>query len=159
MFAMVDVDANGALDIHEWISIFTRLDSSLPIHEIISMFDGVDTRMEGLLMLSDMIPMLFNKASREQRRLITQYAQSHFFAFKVFGKHLKLSDIQRLFECYDTCCTGFVPVPRVKERLASMNFPPDIVIEIVDHFLGINNDEFLNLPEFVKIFREYTESE
>lgn len=158
IFSMVDGDQNGALDINEWISIFTNLDSALPLHEIISMFDGVDTRMDGLLLLSDMIPMLFSKASKEQKRLITQYAESHIFSAFVYGKHLKIGDLQRLFECYDTSCTGFVPVPLIKERLQAMNFPVDIVSDIIDSFLGINNDEYLNLPEFIKLFRIYTQS-
>lgn len=158
IFSMVDGDQNGALDINEWISIFTNLDSALPLHEIISMFDGVDTRMDGLLLLSDMIPMLFSKASKEQKRLITQYAESHIFSAFVYGKHLKIGDLQRLFECYDTGCTGFVPVPLIKERLQAMNFPVEIVSDIIDSFLGINNDEYLNLPEFIKLFRIYTQS-
>jgi Ca2+-binding EF-hand superfamily protein len=156
IFASVDQDQNGALDMKEWISIFTAIDSALPLHEIISMFDGVDTRMEGMLLLSDMIPMLFGKANKEQRRLITQYAEGYIFSSVKFGKHLKVGDLQRLFECYDLKCLGFIPVPLIKERLQAMLFHPDVVKNIIDQFLGVQNDEFVNLPEFIKLFRVYT---
>jgi hypothetical protein len=122
------------------------------------MFDGVNTRMDGLLLLSDMIPMLFSKANKEQTRLITAYAERQIFSSVVYGKHLKLGDLQRLFECYDAACLGFVPVPLIKERLQAMQFPMDIVSAIIDAFLGISNDEYLNLPEFIKLFQQYTQS-
>lgn len=111
--------------------------------------------MEGLLMLSDLIPMLFSKATRDQKKLITQYAESHIFSSAAVGKHLKVGDLQRLFESYDTGCLGFIPVTTIKDRLSAMQFPPYITVGIIDRFLGVNNDEYLNLPEFVKIFRPY----
>lgn len=153
----VDADFSGSIDIHEWITLFTSMGSSLHAHQAVSMFDGAETKSGGKLYLSDLVPMLFPKANKHQKQLIIDYAEAEIFAAKSMTmmttankEPLTTYDMERLFECYDTKCVGFIPLRLIRERLNQLSLPVNVLVEVTQ---DLYSDDYVSVVEFLKIFR------
>lgn len=153
----VDADFSGSIDIHEWISLFTSMGSSLHAHQAVSMFDGAETKSGGKLYISDLVPMLFPKANKHQKQLIIDYAEAEIFAAKSMTmmtttnkEPMTTYDMERLFECYDTKCVGFIPLRLIRERLNQMSLPVNVLVEVTQ---DLYSDDYVSVVEFLKMFR------
>jgi hypothetical protein len=157
MINKADADFSGSLDIHEWVSLFTSMGSALQAHQAISMFDGAETKSGGKLYISDLVPMIFPKANKHQRKLIIDFTESEIFAAKsmttnipVNKEPLTVYDMERLFETYDTKLVGFIPLKFVRERLNQIDLPIHVLVEVTQ---DLYSDDYVSIVEFLKIFR------
>lgn len=156
LFNSVDVDYSGSLDIREWVKLF-NLSSNLEAHQAISMFDGSETRSGGKMYICDLVPMIFPKATKIQRKLITKYAESEIYSAKSTSLQgakelLTVYDMERLFECYDSKCIGFITLRLIRERLNQLQLPIEVLVEVTQDLYG---DDYVSIDEFLKIFRNY----
>ena len=69
-FSAVDVDFSGDLDVNEWIQLFTSLDSSISPHQARMIFMQINKSGDGYLTSKDLVPIIFNRANKDQLSLI-----------------------------------------------------------------------------------------
>jgi Ca2+-binding EF-hand superfamily protein len=64
IFAKVDENFSGDLDVNEWIRLFTSLNESVPVLEARMIFMKIDKDSDGFLTMRELIPVVFNKATQ-----------------------------------------------------------------------------------------------
>lgn len=100
------------------------------------MFDGAETKAGGKLHISDLVPMIFPKASKHQKKIIIKYVEAEIFAAKSLTvaatskEYLSTYDMERLFECYDSRGINYVPLRYIRERLNLLQLPLNILVEV-----------------------------
>jgi len=156
IFTAVDIDFSGDLDINEWIKLFTSMDKSQSAHEARMIFMQLNRAGDGVLTSKDLIPIIFNKASREQMNLIMAYVESEIIQKRNDEHCLSLAEVAQLFECYDVDAIGFVPVETIRDRIRAMQLPEVAHFAFMDSIAKMEEDEMLNEQEFNRVLRMYT---
>ncbi len=158
IFAKVDENFSGDLDVNEWIKLFTSLNESVPVQEARMIFMKIDKDCDGYLTMRELVPVVFSKASKEQQRLIIAYAEME-LTKKVEHENIPKvthTDLEQLFESYDSENIGFVDVSLIKERVRSMNLSEQALFFFMDNISDLADDEMVNLVEFKRLFKMYT---
>lgn len=158
IFAKVDENFSGDLDVNEWIKLFSSLNESVPEQEARMIFMKIDKDNDGVLSMRELIPVVFNKASKDQQRLIIQYAEMELTkkvdadsAPKVTG-----TDLEFLFEAYDSENVGFVDVVVIKDRIRRMRISEQALFFFMEMIADMADDEMVNLVEFKRLFKPFT---
>jgi Ca2+-binding EF-hand superfamily protein len=158
IFAKVDENFSGDLDVNEWIKLFTSLNESVPVQEARMIFMKIDKDCDGYLTMRELVPVVFSKASKEQQRLIIAYAEME-LTKKVEHENIPKvtnTDLEQLFESYDGENIGFVDVSLIKERVRAMNLSEQALFFFMDNISDLADDEMVNLIEFKRLFKMYT---
>jgi WD40 repeat protein len=159
IFAKVDENFSGDLDVNEWIRLFTSLNESIPAQEARMIFMKIDKDGDGFLSIRELIPVVFNKATREQLKLIVQYAELELTKKIEIENIPKVStnDLEFLFEAYDMDNVGFVDVSLIKERIRNMRLSENALFFFME-LIGpdLADDEMVNLVEFKRLFKPFS---
>jgi Ca2+-binding EF-hand superfamily protein len=160
IFAKVDENFSGDLDVNEWIRLFTSLNESVPVQEARMIFMKIDKDGDGYLSMRELIPVVFGKATRAQQKKIIEFCE-----FELTKKietetipTVSLTDLDFLFEAYDTDNVGFVDVAIIRERVRKMPLNDLQVFFFMELIADLADDEMVNLQEFRRIFRIFTKS-
>jgi WD40 repeat protein/Ca2+-binding EF-hand superfamily protein len=159
IFAKVDENFSGDLDVNEWIRLFTSLNESIPVQEARMIFMKIDKDGDGFLSIRELIPVVFNKATRDQLKLIIQYAELELTKKIDIENIPKISttELEFLFEAYDVDNVGFVDVSFIKERIRTMHLSENAMFFFMELLGGdLADDEMVNLVEFKRIFKPFT---
>ena len=156
VFAAVDSDFSGDLDINEWVKLFTSMDQSISPHQARMIFMQLDKSGDGVLTSKDLIPIIFNKASREQLQLILSYVQSEIIQKRNDEHCLKPAEVAQLFECYDSEAVGFVHVSAIRDRIRSFLLPETAHFGFMESISKLEEDEMLNEQEFTRVLKPYS---
>jgi Ca2+-binding EF-hand superfamily protein len=155
IFAKNDEDFSGDLDLKEWVNLFTSLNKNIPPQEARMIFMKVDKDNNGSVSLRELIPVIFSKAKKSQLKLITEFAESEMIR-KVEGiTTVTISEIDNLFEAYDTQNVGFVEVGYLKERIRSFPISENAIFTFMENLVGVEDDEMFNQVEFARLFKSY----
>jgi Ca2+-binding EF-hand superfamily protein len=73
IFAKVDENFSGDLDVNEWIRLFTSLNESVPVLEARMIFMKIDKDSDGFLTMRELIPVVFNKATQVSANAVQCY--------------------------------------------------------------------------------------
>jgi Ca2+-binding EF-hand superfamily protein len=154
----VDENFSGDLDVNEWIKLFSSLNESVTEQEARMIFLQIDKDNDGSLSMRELIPVVFNKASKEQQKLITQYAELELTKKVDQDNTPKVSntDLEFLFEAYDSENVGFVDVAVIKDRVRRMRMPEPAVFFFMEMVSDMSDDEMVNLTEFKRLFKPFT---
>ena len=155
IFAKVDEDFSGDLDIKEWVNLFTSLNKNIPPQEARMIFMKVDKDQNGSVSLRELIPVIFSKATKAQLKLIIEFAESEMIR-KVEGvATVTRSEIDYLFEAYDVENIGFVEVGYLKDRVRTFPINENAVFTFMENLVGVEDDEMFNHVEFSRLFKSY----
>lgn len=158
IFAKVDENFSGDIDVNEWIQLFGSLGQSIPEQEARMIFMKIDKDSDGFLSMRELVPVVFSKATYQQQKLIIQYTELELI--KKIDENLipKISivEIEALFEAYDLGNVGYVDVSHIRERLRTMNLPENCLYAFMESIQDMADDEMVNLVEFKRILRMYT---
>ena len=86
----------------------------------------MDKNDDGDLSISELLPLVFSKATKEQLRSILYYCQREIVSKKdkTHGrKILEPEDLDELFNFYDSEMVGFVAVGMIRERVKGFELP------------------------------------
>jgi len=157
IFAKVDENFSGDLDVHEWIKLFTSLNESIPVQEARMIFMKLDEDHDGFLTMKELIPVIFSKANRDQMQIIIRYCDAQLTKSLDNDSILKVNpvDIDQLFEAYDAESIGFVDVSLIKERIKAMNLSEKIMFYLMETMAELADDEMVSLVEFRRLFKNY----
>ena len=155
VFSSVDSDFSGDLDVNEWVKLFTTMDATQSAHNARMIFLQIDKSGDGFLSMKELIPIVFNQATKNQQKLILKYSQSEIIKKRNDDFALTPAEIFQLFECYDIDSIGFVTVSLIRDRIRAMALPESAHFGIMDTFSNLEEDEMLNEAEFTRIFRRY----
>jgi Ca2+-binding EF-hand superfamily protein len=155
IFAKVDEDFSGDLDMDEWCKLFSTLNQNITNNDARMIFLKIDQNNDGFLSMSDLIPVVFSKATKEQQKLILAYAET-----EIIRKHsgmttINIVELEQLFVTYDVNNVGFVEVSLIRERIRAMNLPEAVQFSFMDSILEIADDDMLSLVEFMRVFKLY----
>ena len=178
IFHKVDNDFSGDLNVNEWLQVYLKrvmhsncffikpfcfqffyaFNKSITISQARTMFVKLDEDKDGFLSLRDLIPVIFSKANREQLVLITKYLEAEVVTKKEVTKkeYIHKDELETMFAYYDVDLIGFVDVKRIKDKIRSFRMPDQAHLAIFAMFKGYEDDEMLNLAEFLKLFAPYT---
>lgn len=153
IFNRVDTDFSGDLDPEEWTNFFTAMNQSVTHQEAQVMFLKMDTNEDGVLSIRELVPMVFDKARKDQLRQILYYVESEVMRQRHKGKDNFTSiDLEALFDYYDSDVVGFVAISAIRERLRYMNLPAAADEYFDQAMSGMEDDEMVNPTEFERIF-------
>jgi Ca2+-binding EF-hand superfamily protein len=157
IFQKYDQDYSGDLDAEEWCNFFVSLNKAVSRQQARAIFTTVDTNCTGFLRLNDLVPVIFNDATKDQQRLILKYAETEISKRKIgTNDMMKEQDLETLFEFYDENDAGFLAVGFVRERVSSVFSLPEAALwSIFDPIKDMEDDEMINLSEFCRLFRPY----
>lgn len=153
IFAKVDEDFSGDLDINEWVKLFSSLNQNISAQEARMIFMKVDTNGDGFLSMAELAPVVFNKATKEQLKAIIAYAESEIVRKHTGMATVTISELEQLFESYDADNIGFVVVSLIRERIRAMQLPEQVQFFFMDSILDIADDEMVNFVEFSRMFK------
>jgi len=117
-----------------------------------------DTDNDGLLSLRDLIPINFEKATKDQQRNILQYVDSKINKKRknVDQDCISASEMEQLFCCYDHSGLGFIAIGLIRDRLKTFNLPEAAEKLAMDLFKDIEDDEMVNQSEFLRLLSTYS---
>jgi Ca2+-binding EF-hand superfamily protein len=156
IYRKVDEDYSGDLDPEEWCNFFTAMSQSVTRVQARAIFNRVDVNGQGFLSFRELIPVIFNNATKDVQKLILKYVESEMSKWKAYGKNiLTEADLIMLFEYYDEHDLGFILVDTLRERIKALNLPQQVCFAILEVLKDMDADEMINSYEFVRIFRPY----
>jgi WD40 repeat protein/Ca2+-binding EF-hand superfamily protein len=157
IFAKVDEDFSGDLNINEWVHLFQSLNASVPVQEARIIFLKIDKDNDGYLTLKELIPVVFSKATNFQQKLIAQFTENELIKKSEGIITLSSFDLDLLFESYDLNSVGFVEIGFIRERIRGLNLQENQQFHFMENLIGIEDDDMVNLQEFSRIFTPYME--
>lgn len=86
----------------------------------------MDKNDDGDLSISELLPLVFSKATKEQLRSVLYYCQREIVCKKDKSRGRKIlepEDLDELFNIYDSELVGFVAVGTIKDRVRGMELP------------------------------------
>lgn len=121
-------------------------------------FMKIDKDGDGYLSMRELIPVVFNKASKEQQKLIINYAEMELTKKIVTETVPKVSptDLDFLFEAYDLENVGFVDIAYIKERIKNLGLSEQQVYFFLELIAEMADDDMVNVTEFKRMFKPFT---
>ena len=154
IFTKVDEDFSGDLDMNEWIKLFSTLSSGVSVQEARSIFMKFKNE-DGLLTVNELVPVVFNKATKDQHKMIIKFCQAEIMKSTEDITYLTFNDIDSFFESLDNTNLGFVAVMAIREKIRSFQLPESCIIGFLNTFKDIEDDEMVNSIEFGRLFKNY----
>lgn len=154
IFTKVDEDFSGDLDMNEWLKLFSTLSSTVPVQEARSIFMKFKNE-DGFLSVAELVPVVFNKANKEQHKLIVKFCQAEIMKSSNDLTTLTFNDIDSFFETLDGDNLGFVSVVTIREKVRNFGLPDSCTMDFLNTFKDIDDDEMVNHREFGRMFKIY----
>lgn len=124
-FRYVDSDGSGDLDADEWFAFTKRMSPTISRTESQQYFLVVDANGDGRVAYDELVPILFNRASAAQHRLVQ--GAMRFEALKAMAREKKEEDpvytveeLQHLFDEVDDARDGIITKDQVLKILQNM---------------------------------------
>jgi Ca2+-binding EF-hand superfamily protein len=156
IFAKVDTDFSGDLDMDEWLQLFSNLRKNVNPNESRSIFLKMDKDGDNLVTISELVPVLFSQASKEQQHLIVKYTMMFLNKKQERVTKLSTAELDQLFDAYDVENIGFVSMGYIRERIKQMAMPEPVVYSFLTSIADADDDEMVNHAEFARILKAYT---
>ncbi len=117
----------------------------------------LDKNGNGYITMRELIPVIFSRASRQQLKLIIDFA-----SFELIKKQdgivtMSLTEMEQLFEYFDVNNLGYVSVSAIREQVNRMQLPEPALFMFFDCISVAADDEMVNLSEFVRLLKLYVE--
>ena len=154
IFTKVDEDFSGDLDMNEWLKLFSTLSSTVPVQEARSIFMKFKNE-DGFLSVVELVPVVFNRATKEQHKLIVKFCQAEIMKSSNELTTLSFNDIDSFFETLDNDNLGFISVSTIREKVRSFNLHDSCTTDFLNTFKDIEDDEMVNHREFGRMFKIY----
>ena len=141
------------------VQFFSAFNKSVTIKQARTMFVKMDDDNDGFLSLRDLVPVIFSRANKEQLVLIMKYMEADVCNKKeITAKEYVLKeDLEAMFADYDAVDhLGFVGVQQIKDKIRSFQMSDQAHLAIFAIFMGYEDDEMVNMTEFIKLFAPYT---
>jgi Ca2+-binding EF-hand superfamily protein len=156
IFQSVDEDYSGDLDVDEWIKFFNEMNKSFSPQQARMMFNKVDQNGDGYLSVSDLVPVIFNNATGEQKLHILKFLELELSKRKLVGNDFTTDEeLEMLFEHYDTKFVGFIKISVIREKVKSFALPDAAHVAVMSLLNEHDDDEMVNFSEFRRIFQNY----
>lgn len=147
---------SSSLSVQEWVKLFTSMDKGNSAHQARMIFMQLNKSGDGVLTSKDLIPIIFNRATKEQLTFILAYVMSEIIQKRNDEYCLTPAEVAQLFECYDVEVIGFVPVSVIRDRIRAMQLPEIAHFGFMDSIVKLEEDEMLNEQEFARMLRPYS---
>lgn len=154
IFAKVDENFSGDVDMEEWTTLFKSISTNIPAQEARSIFMKFKND-DGFLSMRELVPVVFSKASKEQMRLIISFCNNEIVRKSDGVTQLTFNEIEQLFESYDINNFGFVSVSYIRDQIRSLALPEPCITSCLKNFIDVDDDEMVNPQEFTRFFRVY----
>ena len=154
IFTKVDEDFSGDLDMNEWIKLFSTLSSGVSVQEARSIFMKFKNE-DGLLTVNELVPVVFNKATKDQHKMIIKFCQAEIMKSVDEMTYLSFNDIDSFFETLDDSNLGFVAVSTIRDKIRSFALSESCIIGFLNTFKDIEDDEMVNHIEFGRLFKGF----
>ena len=92
----------------EWIRFFATIHKNVSELEARKIFYRIDTDNDGLVELSEFLPIVFSKANKQQLALIQKECEGFYTSVGRHVRLLRLAEMEKLFDCYDADHLGYV---------------------------------------------------
>lgn len=158
IFAKVDENFSGDLDVNEWIHLFTSLNETVSVQEARMIFMKIDKDADGYLTMRELIPVVFNKASRDQQRLIIAFTEME-LTKKIVTEtvpRVTTAELDMLFEAYDVDNLGFVDVAFIKDRVRGLGLTEQQLYFFFELTAEMADDDMVNVTEFKRLFKPFS---
>lgn len=155
IFSKVDEDFSGDLDVHEWVKLFSSLNQNVSMQDSRMIFMKVDTNGDGYVSIGDLVPIIFNKATTEQIKLIIAFTESEMTKKNFDVDTITSGELEQLFDSYDVDNVGFVSISILKDRIRYMQLPDAVQFSFMSSIIEMADDEMVNLSEFLRVFKIY----
>ena len=110
----------------------------------------------GLLSVKDLVPIVFSKADKHQQEIITHYLEEQIAKGGLKGKEgVTTGEMEALFEAYDTEHIGYISVRFLRDKLKGLRLPVTAVAGIAETIQDFEDDELLNVSEFLRVFHTF----
>ena len=110
IYISIDDNFSGDLDVLEWIRFFATIHKNVSELEARKIFYRIDTDNDGLVELSEFLPIVFSKANKQQLALIQKECEGFYTSVGRHVRLLRLAEMEKLFDCYDADHLGYVYV-------------------------------------------------
>jgi Ca2+-binding EF-hand superfamily protein len=154
IFARVDENFSGDLDMEEWTSLFKSISNNIPAQEARSIFMKFKNE-DGFLSMKELAPVVFSKASKEQLRLIVAHCNSEIIKKAEGLTQLTFNELESLFETFDTNNFGYVAVSTIRDEIRNLTLPDSIINSCLGSFKYVEDDEMISPSEFTRFFKMY----
>jgi Ca2+-binding EF-hand superfamily protein len=154
-FSKVDEDFSGDLDIDEWVKLFALLNENVPAQQARMIFMKVDDNQDGSISIRELVPIVFNKANKDQMKLIINHVESELVKKNISIVYMFPNEMEQLFECYDVGKIGFISVSTIRDRVRTFPLPESILFDFLDSISGVEDDEMVNQEEFLRLMKGY----
>jgi Ca2+-binding EF-hand superfamily protein len=154
IFAKVDENFSGDLDMDEWTGLFQGLSSNIPANEARSIFMKFKND-NGFLTVKELVPIVFNKANKQQQRYIITFCNEQIIRKSEGLVQLTFNEVEQLFEAFDTQNLGYVAVSYIREQFRNLPLPEAIISSALLVFKNIDDAEMISPAEFNRFFRMY----
>jgi len=156
IFQSVDEDYSGDLDVDEWIKFFNAMNKSFSPQQARMMFNKIDQNGDGFLSVSDLVPVIFNNATPDQRVLILKFLELELSKRKIVGNDFTTDEeLEMLFEHYDSNYVGFIKISVIREKVKGYCLPDAAHVAVMSLLNDHDEDEMVNFSEFRRLFQNY----
>jgi Ca2+-binding EF-hand superfamily protein len=154
IFAKVDENFSGDLDMEEWTGLFQGLSSNIPANEARSIFMKFKNE-NGFLTVKELVPIVFNRANKQQQKYIIAFCNEQIIRKSEGLVQLTFNEVEQLFEAFDTQNLGFVAVSYIREQIRNLPLPETMISSALLVFKNIDDTEMISPAEFNRFFRLY----
>jgi Ca2+-binding EF-hand superfamily protein len=109
-----------------------------------------------VLTVKDLVPIVFSKADKQQQDLVANYLEDQIAKTGLKGREGVTSlEIEALFECYDSDHIGYITVRLLREKVKGLKLPLTAHSTVSQSFADFEDDELINISEFIRVFHTY----
>ena len=109
-----------------------------------------------MLSVSDLVPIVFSKGDKQLFELLSNYLEEQIANAGLKGKDgVTILEMEALFECYDVHHIGYISVSLLREKIKSMRLPVSAMGLVTASFVDYEDDELLNVAEFIRVFNSF----
>lgn len=106
--------------------------------------------------MSDLVPIVFSKGDKNLHELLSNYLGEQIAKTGLNGKDgVTTLDVEALFECYDVNHIGYITVSLLREKVKGLRLPGSALGLVTASFVDFEDDELLNIAEFIRVFNTF----
>jgi Ca2+-binding EF-hand superfamily protein len=137
------------------VKLFGLLNENVPAQQARMIFMKVDDNQDGSISIRELVPIVFNKASKDQLKLIINHVEAELVKKNNSIVYMFPNEMEQLFECYDVGKIGFITVATIRERVRTFNMPESVLFDFLDSISGVEDDEMVNQEEYLRLMKAY----
>jgi hypothetical protein len=109
-----------------------------------------------VLSVKDLVPIVFSKGDKQQQSLISNYLEEQIAKGGLQGSDgVSTQEIECLFECYDKEHIRYITVRLLRDKIKGLRLPVTAVASVSASFADYEDDELLNISEFIRVFHTF----